>query len=613
MYTRRSLLGSLLIAPAVPLLTKASPVESDPRNVVNGFQIPRENYSDQPYVVITNDGNWLCVLTTGRGTEGKTGQHVISTISSDKGRTWSTPVDIEPADGPEASWVMPLKVPSGRVYVFYNYNKDNIRSVRSNSKTYSRRVDTMGAYVFKFSDDNGRTWSPGRYEIPMRKMRIDRENEHNGEIMFFWGVGKPILTPKYAIFGFAKVGRWGDPGGMVESQGCLLRSDNILTERDPNRIRWILLPDGDEGLRAPKGAVSDETNLVALSDGSLYATYRTIDGYPCHAYSRDGGHTWTKPAYMTYSPGGRRLKHPRAANFVKKFSNGKYLYWFHNHGGDAAQVPAWTNFATGYYRNRNPAWIVGGIEKNGYLYWSQPEILLYDVDPAVRMSYPDFIEDHGRFFVTETQKELARVHEIDKGLLEAVWNQAENRSVATRQRAVDLRGETLKPGATFSMPRLGNLAENEGFSIDFWLKLRELSVGQIILSTLDSSGKGIQISVSDQFTLKLTLNDGRQEWSWGSDPGTQTGTLRVGEWQHAAVIVDGGPKIVSFVIDGVFNDGGDVRQYGWGRFPKDLADVNGSAKAEVAKGLYGRLDALRVYTRYLLTSEAVRNFHARRA
>ena len=40
------------------------------------------------------------------------------------------------------------------------------------------------------------------------------------------------------------------------------------------------------------------------------------------------------PAYAVYTPGGRRIKHPRAANFVRKFSNGKFLYWFHNHGGE---------------------------------------------------------------------------------------------------------------------------------------------------------------------------------------------------------------------------------------------------------------------------------------
>ena len=46
----------------------------DERNIKNGFTIPKEGYCDQPYVVITNDGNWLCVLTTGAGIEGKPGQ-----------------------------------------------------------------------------------------------------------------------------------------------------------------------------------------------------------------------------------------------------------------------------------------------------------------------------------------------------------------------------------------------------------------------------------------------------------------------------------------------------------------------------------------------------------
>jgi hypothetical protein len=92
---------------------KSSP---DRRDIASGSRISRENYSDQPYVVITKDGSWLRVLTTGKGIEGREGQHIISTISLDKGRTWSQPVDIEPASGPEASWVMPLAVPGGRVY-----------------------------------------------------------------------------------------------------------------------------------------------------------------------------------------------------------------------------------------------------------------------------------------------------------------------------------------------------------------------------------------------------------------------------------------------------------------------------------------------------------------
>ena len=36
----------------------------DSRNIKNGSVVPDEGYSDQPYVVIANDGTWLCVMTT---------------------------------------------------------------------------------------------------------------------------------------------------------------------------------------------------------------------------------------------------------------------------------------------------------------------------------------------------------------------------------------------------------------------------------------------------------------------------------------------------------------------------------------------------------------------
>lgn len=617
--TRRAMMQMLAAAAAIegispdalaePQQIPATPpnqASADWRNIVTGSEIPRENYSDQPYVVITKDGNWLCVLTTGKGGEGASAQHIISTISTDKGRTWSTPVDIEPANGPEASWVMPLAVPSGRVYVFYTFNSENLRyDAKCNDPKFARRVDTLGKYAMKYSDDHGRSWSAERYYVPMRLMRIDRENAYGGKLVYFWGVGKPVTTRHGAMFGFAKVGKWGLPGGMVTSQGCVMRSANILSEKDPAKIQWDMYPDGDEGLRAPKGPVSDETNLVELSDGSLYATYRTIDGHNCQAYSRDGGHTWTPSAYATYTPNGRKIKHPRAANFVKKFSNGKYTLWYHNHGGECVLTRPWD-----YYKHRNPAWITGGIERDGYIHWSQPEILLYDLNPDTMMSYPDFIEDGGEFYVTETNKTLARVHHIDRTLLEGLWNQHEAREVAAGGLLLTLNSEKLQSNSSIPMPRLPALSSG-GFTIDFWVHFTELTKGQIILDTRnEAAGKGIAITVSDRQTLTLTLNDGTHESSWESDPGFHEGTMKVGSWQHVAFVIDGGPKIITVMVDGVLNDGGPVREYGWDRFHPMMDDVNGSATARVAKDMFGEIKLLRIYNRYLRTSELVGNWRA---
>lgn len=598
---RRDFLASPALLPSL----QAQSTPADARDIRTGSPIPKEGYCDQPYVVITKDGNWLCVLTTGSGVEGEPGQHIVATISSDRGKTWSPLIDIEPATGPEASWVMPAIMPYGRVYVFYTYNRDNLREVTgSNTASIAKRVDTLGAYCYKYSDDNGRTWSKDRYEIPMRLMRIDRENLYKGKVLFFWGVGKPILDRGRLYFGFAKVGKWGNPGTMVESQGCFLRSDNIATERDPRKLQWQLLPDADEGLRAPKGPVSDEANPVALSDGSLYATYRTIDGYNCAAYSRDGGRTWTPSAYATYTPGGRRIKHPRAANFVKKFSNGRFLLWYHNHGGEPVHNGRWQ-----YYQDRNPAWIAGGVEKNGFIHWSQPEILLYDLDPKIRISYPDFIEDRGRFFVTETQKTIARVHEIDRTLLEGLWGQQENRTLTRRGLVLERNASQLAPGATVEMPKLPSLQAG-GFTVDLWIRLKELSPGQTILDARDAAGKGIALTTTDRFTLQLSLSDGTQKAEWDCDPGTHEGTLRIGHWHHVVAIVDGGPKIITWVIDGVLNDGGAARQFGWSRFPTTMGDVNSQSQARIAPVLFGELKSLRIYDRYLRTSEAVGNYRA---
>ena len=120
-----------------------------------------------------------------------------------------------------------------------------------------------------------------------------------------------------------KVGGLGH-GFFTRSEGVLLRSDNIMTETDPEKITWETLPEGDAGLRTPPGGgpIAEEHSYVVLSDGAIYSVYRTIDGHPAYAYSRDGGRSWTQPAYKRYA-NGRLMKHPRAANFVWKCENGK--------------------------------------------------------------------------------------------------------------------------------------------------------------------------------------------------------------------------------------------------------------------------------------------------
>ncbi len=587
---------------------------TDWRLITNGFTIPSKGYSDQPYIVKTDDGAWLCVMTTGAGHEGEGGQHIISQRSCDNGVSWSDFVEIESPQGPEASYAVLLKAPSGRIYCFYNYNLDNVRKVRAERSAYPdgycRRVDSMGYFVFKYSDDHGRTWSAKRHIIYVREMRIDRENPYQGEIRFFWNVGKAFseggrgYVPLHKVCGFGL-------GFFTRTEGVLLESDNILTETDPEKIRWETLPDGEDGLKTPPGGglIAEEQSVSVMSDGSFFCVYRSVDGHPVCSYSRDGGHSWSQPQYMTYTVGGRPIKHPRAANFVWKCSNGKYLYWFHNHGGRD-------------YNDRNPVWMCCGIEtrtpKGLQIEWSLPEVLLYSDDPFTRMSYPDLVEDGGEFFMTETQKSIARVHRIDPEFIERLMDWHSRPTIVEKGLVLDVTS-TGKLPLDVVMPQLPEFVARDsnslecrteelrkGVTIDMWFKLNSHEAGQVLLDNTDLSGKGFIVRSAERGTLEIILDDGRCRSSWCSDPML----LDCSNAHHAVIIIDGGPKIISFIIDGQFCDGGRCRQFGWGRFNPNLRNINGIERLFIAPDIDGYVRSVRIYNRAIMTNEAAANHMA---
>ncbi len=597
----------------------------DQRHIQTGKIIPDLSYSDQPYIVQTDDGAWLCCLTTGASHEGRPGQIVMTQRSLDQGRTWQDQVQIEPPSGPEASYAVMLKVPSGRVYIFYNHNTDNLRRIKADNPPYRSgwctRVDSQGYFVFKYSDDHGKTWSEERHPIPIRSFEIDRKNAYQGEIQFFWNVGKPFILKGGAYVSLHKVGGFGS-GFFTSNEGVLLLSDNLLTETDPDKIHWQTLPDGDIGLRTPPGGgpISAEQSYSLLSDGSIYCVYRSIDGHPVNTYSRDGGHTWESPQYKRYA-NGRLMKHPRAANFAWRCKNGKYLYWFHNHGGRfIREHPQRRSMA---YADRNPAWFCGGIEVDGsggkMIKWSQPEILLYDDDTYVRMSYPDLVEEGGEYYVTETQKDIARVHRIDFHLLDRLWRQFDLKEVSQKGLVLAL-DETNGPLPTSTeMPPLpqfvvrdtqrkdmGSKDLRAGFSLDLWFRLKTLQPGQILLDNRTDAGKGFALQTTRKGTIEIVLNDGRTENRWDCDPGL----VKASTLHHLVVTVDGGPKIITFVVDGQLCDGSNHRQFGWGRFSPQLRDVNGESTLRILLEKNGKVKGVRIYTRYLLTSEAIGNYRA---
>ncbi|WP_368183058.1 sialidase family protein [Anaerotruncus rubiinfantis] len=596
--------------------TEPTPVLTDWRMLENGKVIHAGNhYVDEPFIIKANDGSWVCSLSIGDGQEADNSQRTTIRRSTDQGKTWEEPIDIEPADGPEGSKAVLLKTAFGRIYAFYIYNNIDVREIPGDNPPYDsgmcRRVDSLGEFCYRYSDDNGRTWSVKRYAIPMRQFAIDRENPTGGKILFGMNSAIPLVMGDTAFVPFTKVGSFGE-GLFSRSEGVLFKSSNIMTERDVDKIVWETLPDGDIGLRAPDGAapIAEEHSFLSTSNGRIHCVYRTIDGWPAISYSDDGGYTWTEPVWMSYADG-KRVKCPRAANFAWKTSDGRYLYWFHNHGG-AGFLDRIGKNSHYSFEDRNPVWLLAGreVEHEGKieLEWSQPEIVLYTDDPIVRISYPDLLEDDGEYYLTETNKDIARIHHIDKTFLEDMWNQFNVCEVTKRGLILESSGdEVLKAPILPDFARLNEKYSDyrsqrtrQGFTIDFWVE--NTGSGEMLFDNRTTDGRGTCIFTNERGGVTIVLRDDMTENTWSSDDHilAQAGP------HHIGVVVDGGPNVISFVSDGRFNDGGDARQFGWGRFSPYLESARGGETAVIGK----KIKKLRVYDRALRTTELIGNWRA---
>lgn len=508
----------------------------DIRNIKNGNTIRSDGYSDQPYVVKTDDGHWLMTITVGGLEEGSAGQHVVSLRSCDKGKSWKDITDVSSEKLPESSYSVLYKTKYGRIYCFYNFNADNTRSIIASHPDYKDglcyRVDTQGHFVFRYSDDNGLSWSDKWYDIPQRTFEVDRLNPYKGDIKYFWNVGKPfeiedrVLVPLYKIREFGRT-------FMEHSEGVLLECPNINTEKNPEKLVWNTLPDGDIGIRAPKDVsiISEEHSFVRLSDGTVFCVFRTISGSPYCAYSRDNCHSFSHPEPLRFA-NGRRVKHPRAANFIWKCENGKYVYWFHNHGGKG-------------YDDRNPVWLCGAVEcmtENGMvLNFGQPQPFLYDEDAKVRISYPDLVEDGGEYYLTETQKTVARVHKLDKKQVESLW-----KSPSETADWKNTDGAALSVGNEKSCSIRFETGEEKG----------ALYSSDTLCITREKNGN-----------IKITVKNGQDELEFINDDEI----LSDGRNHTVTAVFDGGVCAVYFVTDGVFCDGGEKRQFGFTRFDRNVS------------------------------------------
>jgi hypothetical protein len=111
------------------------------------------------------------------------------------------------------------------------------------------------------------------------------------------------------------------------------------------------------------------------------------------------------------------------------------------------------------------------------------------------------------------------------------------------------------------------------------------------------------VTVADDGELELFVTDGFGiELRHSTRIAMATGVWDGGE-HLVGFVLDGGPKVVTAVVDERLDDGGSEPQ-GWAFFPAGLGEVGGS-ELVVDPDATGALREFRMYDRALLTTELV--------
>jgi hypothetical protein len=373
--------------------------------------------------VFLSDGSWF--TTWSQGTcEHALDERIVFAVSSDRGQTWSAPRPIvQSTEEERMAYGAPFVVPgSGRIYLFF---------VAGNHKggVFATAEYDAARLFFVYSDDRGGHWSERRQvslpdrDVSMVSGRFHGWINHSPQLM---PTGEVILPLSMAAMTQSK---WRRAWQILSAEVSVLRCNNLLTEQDPGKLSFTLLPAGPRGIRADVRANWDnpalrrlleffngvpyetasnfqEMTVVPLADGRWFGVGRTFLGSPGFTVSSDRGLSWTPVEPLRYRPGGEPIRHPMTMCPIAKTSDGRLVLLFtNNDGSERGARHVWD----GDGRTRNPQWITVGREipgetANAGLCFGAPMILT-DVDDSgevnlkTGISMPQFFEYEGEFFV----------------------------------------------------------------------------------------------------------------------------------------------------------------------------------------------------------------------
>lgn len=555
----------------------------DSRNIGNGVCADVFAPCRQPFFMVNRDGDWtgLAIAESEHG-KSKT-RRLVSSVSKDEGRSWSSPAVIEGGNMQGEAWVNGLVTPFGRVYAFYGFCADDLK------KTEHTAPSCRMAY--RHSDDGGMSWSEKQYLANFQTKDRNLQNPWQGGRVLFRFDGKPVLCGREVLFALTKM------SGAVASAGdCwAVVSDNILSERNPALVRFRLLPEGERGIRAPdSGGWQSPHQLMSLADGTIISVFND-SGFLAQSVSRDAGKSWSKPEPVVVGSARRRLKTGGMYPRVFRTGAGRHLLCVSNR-----QAPR-----AGLESRVSEVFVCGSASTNeGSVVWSEPELLLYAGEEAAQdCAVADMIEKKGRFWFATVCGGRVSLTEPPTQLLSGLGADLSGVGLCRNGLLSEARFHDGTPHE-LDVPAGFGAADCGGFTLEFLLLLEQLDYGTVLFSNFDGK-RGIKVEALKKaggVTLRISLFDGDLAASWQ----TAANVIKLSEIHHAVFICDFAAGMVSAIVDGSGGSGEENDGQGWTRLPAAFGPVASScARAQVASSV----KMMRLFNRALRTCEATGNYH----
>ena len=297
---------------------------------------------------------------------------LVAFRSSDRGATWhgpSRPIDIDY----NLHGFIPLMpragsgVPEGRIYCF---GTQPIWSLH----TIERGLHENAPIGFRYSDDDGHTWSE------VRLIRPTKDPDFTG-----MSVMRMCETEAGTWLLGSHEGDW--------SYRPLMTRQYILRSEDQGQS-WELLPDARHGgWHAGGFNRMDELRPIDLGNGEVYAMARTPEGHLWNLRSHDNGLTWSEPKPTS-------LVHPDAPPMLFMLSNGDLAAFHHNRHHDL-DYTGLSGDKEALMGDRSEIWVA--ISQDGGRTWGEPRFVFANaLAPAYEMpfmnhqcSYIDAFVDDG--------------------------------------------------------------------------------------------------------------------------------------------------------------------------------------------------------------------------